>query len=218
MYRADGSLAVSVTPYGTGYHGGVRFARADFNGDGVADLITVPESGIEARVRVWNGVTGALIADFAPFPGYTGGLWVAVGDVNGDGVLDAAISTDQSNVPEVIVYSGRDASVLANFLAYPVGTPGGARLAIGDINHDGYADIVTALGNGTPIVSVFDGKSIALGYGAQRQTPDFYLYSPVFQFGVNIAVGDVDGDGYADIIGGPSTGPAYMRIVSGRVH
>jgi hypothetical protein len=106
--------------------------------------------------------------------------------------------------------------VLASFMPYPTGTPGGARLAVGDVNHDGYADIVTALNYGTPIISVFDGRSIALGRGAQRAVPDFYLYPTAYQLGVNIAVGDVDGDGYADIIGGPSIGPAYMRVVSGK--
>jgi hypothetical protein len=216
VYREDGSLGASITPYGTGYRGGVRFARADFTGDGVPDLITVPEAGIEAQVRVWDGATGGLLAAFDPFPGYTGGLWVAVGDVNGDGVTDVAFGTDSGTLPAVTVYSGRDARVMASFLAYPSGTPGGARLAIGDVNHDGYADIVTAYGAGAPIISVFDGRAIALGQGGQRLVGDFYLYSPQFQLGVNIAVGDVDGDGYADIIGGPNMGPAYMRVISGK--
>jgi hypothetical protein len=215
-FRADGSLATVVMPYGPDYHGGVRFARADFTGDGVPDLITVPGAGIEASARIWDGATGNLLAEFSPFPGYTGGLWVALGDVDGDGVNDLAFGTDGGTLPLVAVYSGRDGHTIASFLPYPDGTPGGARLAIGDVNHDGYADIVTALGVGTPIISVFDGRSLALGYGVQRAAPDFYLYPTAFQLGVNIAVGDADGDGYADIIGGPSIGPAYMRVVSGK--
>lgn len=216
VFRADGSLAMSVTPYGNGYRGGVRFARADFTGDGIPDLITVPAGGIEARLRVWDGATGALLADFAPFAGYTGGLWVAIGDVNGDGVPDAAFGTDGGTLPLVTVLSGRDASVMGTFYAYAPGQTGGVRLAIGDVNRDGYADVVTASGAGAPLVSVFDGRALALGRGPQKLIPDFYLYPAVYLLGANIAVGDINGDGYADIVGGPNVGPAYLRAVSGR--
>ena len=216
VFRADGSLALSITPYGSNYRGGVRFARADFTGDGVPDLITVPAAGVPARVRVWDGATGTRLADLAPFAGYTGGLWVAVGDVNGDGVPDAAFGTDGGTVPGVAVLSGRDASSLGTFLAYAPGTAGGVRLAVGDVNRDGYADVVTAPGAGSPLVSVFDGRTLANTRAAQKQVPDFYLYPAAYQLGANIAVGDLNGDGYADIVGGPNVGPAYLRAVSGR--
>jgi hypothetical protein len=45
---------------------------------------------------------------------------------------------------------------------------------------------------------------------------DFYMYDPRMTAGVNVTVGDIDGDGYADIITGPSSGPAHLRAVSGR--
>ncbi len=216
VFRADGSLAMSVTPYGNYYHGGVRFARADFNGDGIPELITVPTTGIESRVRVWDGATGGLMVDFAPFPGYSGGLWTAVGDVNGDGTPDAAFGMDGGVLPLVTVLSGRDASVMGTFYAYAAGQSGGVHLAIGDVNGDGYADIVTAPGTGSPLIATFDGRALGQGHGPQKLFADFYLYPAYFQLGANIAVGDINSDGYADIVGGPNIGPAYLRAVSGQ--
>src|SRR5439155_26161760 len=72
VFRTDGSLAMSVTPFGDGYRGGVRIARADINGDGVPDLLTGSGAGIAARLRVWDGVSAAMIVDLDPFPGYAG--------------------------------------------------------------------------------------------------------------------------------------------------
>ena len=217
LYRPNGSLAMTVKPFGDGYRGGVRIARADINGDGVADLITASGAGIAARVRVWDGATAAMIADFDPFPGYQGGLWVAAGDMNADGVPDIAIGTDLGNVPHVKVFSGRGQTELASFYAYAPGFLGGVRVSMGDLNRDGYADLVTGAGYGAgPHVATFDGRSLALGQGPRKLVNDFYMYSPTMTAGLNLTVGDVDGDGFADIIAGPGSGPAHLRIVSGR--
>jgi hypothetical protein len=218
VYRPDGSLAMSVTPFGPGYHGGVRIARGDINGDGVADLITVTGPGVESRIRVWDGRTAALIVDVDPFPGYLGGLWVAAGDVNGDGLADIVVGADEGTEPHVKVFSGNGQALLASFYAYSPGFVGGVRVAVGDVNGDGYDDIVTAPGFGAgPHVAVFDGKSIAAGAVTDpARLADFYIFSPDMTAGINIAVGDINGDGYADIIAGPSFGPAHLRIISGQ--
>lgn len=216
VYRADGSLAMNITPFGDGYRGGVRIARGDVNGDGIADLITVTGAGIAARVRVWDGATAALIGDFDPFPGYQGGLWVAAGDVNADGAADIAIGTDLGNVPHVKVFNGRGFGELASFYAYAPGFLGGVRVAMGDLNRDGYADLVTGAGYGAgPHVAVFDGKSIA-NRNVKKLANDFFAFAPTMTAGLNVAVGDVDGDGYADIIASPGAGTAHLRVLSGK--
>jgi len=216
VFTPSGSLAFSVTPYGPNYTGGVRFALADLNGDGVPDLITVPTAGAEGVIRVFDGATGALIASVDPFPGYTGGFFVAAGNVYGPGHPDIVLGTDQIALPIVAVLDGHSLNVLAAFFAFPAGTPGGVRVAVGDINDDGYDDIVTAPGNGVPLISTFDGRALATGLGVQKLIPDFFLYPPQYLLGVNLTVGDINGDGYADIIGGTATGPAYVRAVSGK--
>jgi len=217
VFRADGSLSMTVTPFGDGYRGGVRIARGDITGDGIADLITATGPGIAARVRVWDGASAAMLADFDPFPGYQGGLWVAAGDLNADRSADIAIGTDLGNVPHVKVFSGRGQVELASFYAYAPGFLGGVRVGMGDLNRDGYADIVTGAGYGAgPHVAMFDGKSIATGQGPRKLANDFFIFSPSMTAGLNIAVGDVDGDGYADVIAAPGVGSAHLRIASGR--
>jgi hypothetical protein len=83
------------------------------------------------------------------------------------------------------------------------------------VNDDGYADVVTAPGYGAGAhITVFDGRSLALGLGPVHDA-DFYMYDPSMISGVEIAVADLSGDGYADIIAAPSTGSSNLRIVSG---
>jgi hypothetical protein len=216
-FRADGSLAMAVTPFGEGYRGGVRVARADVNGDGVPDLVTASGPGVGARVKVWDGATAALLADISPFVGYAGGLWVAAGDMNGDRVPDVAVGTDLGNLPHVKVFSGRDWGELTSFYAYAPGFLGGVRVAMGDVNRDGFADLVTGAGYGAgPHVAIFDGRALSAGRGLEKVAGDFYIFTPQMTAGLNVAAGDVDGDGFADIIAGPGGGPAHLRIVSGR--
>jgi hypothetical protein len=206
---------VTVTPF-YGYAGGVRFARADFNGDGVADIVTVPRGGIEARVRVWDGTSGRMLADFAPAPGFTGGLNVAAGDINGDRVADIVI-TPENGPPLVAVFDGRSLTPMAVFTPYgDLPYSGGLSLGVGDINRDGFSEVVVAPSTAAvSLVSTFDGRALSGGV-ARRLNPDFLLWDAQFQFGVQLAVGDLNGDGYADIAGGPTAGPAFVRAVSGR--
>ncbi len=220
VFRPDGSRSMSVTPFGDQYRGGVRIARGDIDGDGVADLITGTGQYTAARVRVWDGATAALLVDIDPFPGFRGGVFVAAGDLNGDGIADICVGADLGISPHVKVFNGRGQSELASFFAYQYGFVGGVRVAMGDLNRDGYDDVVTAPGAGPgPHIAMFDGRSLVSGRGdgSVRVAPDFYLFAPTMNAGLNVAVGDINGDGYDDLIAGPASGPAHLRVVSGAV-
>ncbi|MFM8273759.1 MAG: FG-GAP repeat domain-containing protein, partial [Gemmata sp.] len=139
------------------------------------------------------------------------------GDMNADGTADIAVGTDLGNLPHVKVLNGRGQGELASFYAYAPGFLGGVRVGMGDLNGDGYADLVTGAGYGAgPHVAMFDGKSIAQGRGPRKAAGDFYVFAPSMTSGLNIAVGDVDGDGYADIVAAPGTGAAHLKVVSGK--
>lgn len=156
----DNALLHSFFAY-PGFQGGVRVASADVNGDGLADIITAPTSGSQAHVKVFSGADGAEIRSFFAYPAFTGGVFVAGGDVNNDGIGDIITGADSGGPPHVKVFSGGNpANQLHSFFAYAPTFTGGVRVGSADLNGDGIADIVTGTGTGgTPHVKVFSGMT-----------------------------------------------------------
>jgi fibronectin-binding autotransporter adhesin len=178
---------------------------------GVNVFATAADAGGGPDVKVYSATTGtALFNFFAYDPNFTGGVRVAVGDVNGDGVPDIITAAGPGGGPNVIVWDGRNGSQLYNFFAYDIHFTGGVYVAAGDILGDGHADIICgADAGGGPNVTVFSGKD---GHILRS----FFAYDPRFTGGVRVAAGDVNGDGFADIIcgAGPGGGP-NVTVFSG---
>jgi hypothetical protein len=200
----------SFQPY-VGFAGGIRVAQGDVNGDGVLDIITGAGPGGGPHVQVFDGATLGLLASFMAYdPSFPGGVFVAAGDVNGDGKADIVTGAGAGGGPHVQVFDGATLSVLASFMAYAPFFAGGVSVAAGDVNGDGKADIVTGAGpSGGPHVVVYSGADTAV-------LSSFYAYVPAFPGGVNVAAGDINGDGRADIItgAGPGGGP-HVRVFNG---
>jgi hypothetical protein len=76
--------------------------------------------------------------------------------------------------------------------------------------------VISAGIGGGPRVSVYDGKALAQGNTTTHIVPDFFLFESSLRNGAYVAVGDVNGDGKADLIGGggPGGGPRVL-ILSG---
>jgi len=145
-----------------GFTGGVRVAAGDVNGDGRADIVTGTGSG-GGHVKVFDGVTNGEIKSFLPYDAaFTGGVFVAAGDIDGDGRADLITGTDNSGAASghVKVFDGLTGDVIQSFLPFP-GFSGGVRVAAGDINGDGRADIITGAGPGGGLVKAYDGQSLA---------------------------------------------------------
>ncbi|MFL5341595.1 MAG: FG-GAP-like repeat-containing protein [Gemmataceae bacterium] len=195
FFNADGSQRLSFFAYAANFTAGVRVAVGDVNGDGVPDVMTAPGPGGGPHVEVFDGVTGSLIRSFFAYSSsFTGGLYIAAGDVNGDGVADIITGAGSGGGPHVQVFDGKTGNVLKSFFAYGSTFTGGVHVAGGDVNGDGFDDIITAPGaGGGPQVRVRNGVSLADIYS-------FFAFDPSFTGGVYVAAGDLDGDGKADII------------------
>src|SRR5262245_16035850 len=157
-----GALLNSFFAYAPSFRGGVRVAAGDVNGDGFDDIITGAGSGGNAHVKVFSGDSGALLSSFLAYPGFSGGVFVAAGDFNGDGKADIVTGADRGAPPHVKVFDGATTQVLASFFAYAANFTGGVRVATGDVNGDGIADIITGAGPGAAQpLRTFDGISLA---------------------------------------------------------
>jgi hypothetical protein len=178
-----------------------------------------------------NKLTGAGVIEFHPFGStYTGGVTVAVGDINGDGFPDLVVGATVGN-PQVKIYNGAaffngtfdvnnpDASLLTTFFPYAIGFNIGVNVAVGDISHNGFDDLVTGPNAGNPDVRVFKGKDIATGTfnpTGSSLLVQFFPYALQFNVGANVAVGDVNNDGFADLVTGATAGNPDVRVYNGK--
>ena len=238
QFDPAGKSQLAAAPTGVGAGG--RTATADVTGDGVADVLVGTGPGVPTAVRVFDGATKAEIEGInLPFEAtFTGGVFVAAGDLNGDAQPDIIVTPDEGGGPVVAVYQSLQsipaAARAAMFLPtlYPqlarflgIEDPnfrGGARAAVGDLNADGRPDLLVAAGfGGGPRLAAFNGATVvtptAAGQLPPKLLPDFFVFEPTLRNGVYVAAGDVSGDGAADVIvgGGPGGGPRVMAL-SGR--
>jgi hypothetical protein len=111
-----------------------------------------------------------------------------------------AVGADAGGGPRVAVIDRNAGTITHDFFAYDPSFTGGVRVAVGDFNADGTPDVITAPGpGGGPHIKVFDGKSGDL-------IREFMAFDPGFLGGVNLAVGDVTGDGAPDLVVGADAG------------
>src|SRR4029453_5574698 len=142
-------------------------------------------AGGSSRVKVYTGPDLTfVVADFLAYGvGFSGGVFVAAGDVNNDGRTDIITGAGPGAGPHVKAFSGPTLDELKSFFAYDPSFSGGVRVAAGDVNGDGWADLITSPGSGQgPQVKVFDGKT-----GAELKS--FFAYSPSSTGGVFVVRG-----------------------------
>ncbi|HXD86175.1 MAG TPA: invasin domain 3-containing protein, partial [Urbifossiella sp.] len=221
QYTAAGTLANTFTPF-PGFTGGLRVAVGDFTGDGSLDYAVGTGPGVTAEVKIIDGTTGAVLFDVQPFDSFDGGVFVAAGSLSGNGVDSLVITPDQGGGPRVEVYQFESGQFARTNNFFALENPffrGGARAAVGDINADGFADVIVAAGfGGGPVVEVYDGHTLDQQQKQSILIPDFYAFDPSLRNGAYVAMGDIDGDGFGDLVigAGPGGGPRVL-VVSGQM-
>src|SRR5581483_7030925 len=116
------------------------------------------------RVTVLDGGTLREVTTFFAYDvTFRGGVWVAAGDIDGDGRADLVTGAGAGYRPEVRVVNGNGWATWANFTAEAEPFGGGVRVALCDLDGDGQAEIVTGAGPGGGQLRLFDapgGKPI----------------------------------------------------------
>lgn len=228
-----------------GYH---VDGAGDVNGDGLADLI-VGGFSTYGQGKAWvyhgssTGVDFSSETELQASDGSSGAAYgstvAGAGDVDGDGYDDVLVGAGwQGSTYAGAAYlvhgsaSGVDASdeeVLGSSTAESYAYFGNAVSGAGDVNGDGYADVVIgAYGSNTAMLDdvgaayVFEGSATGVDLDSEIAllASDGTAYD---YFGISVAgVGDVDGDGHDDVLvgvrddadGGYEAGSAYLYLGS----
>lgn len=108
-------------------------------------------------VQVYDAATMELLfeitADRTFGVDYTGGVQVATGDLNGDGIPDIVVVPGRNMAPNVLVFSGIDGSLLDEYCipasaTYGMNFKDGLNVAVGDVNGTGTNDIILVPSSG----------------------------------------------------------------------
>lgn len=200
--------ATDYSPYQSTFTGGVRVAVGDVNGDGTDDLVTGAGAGGGPQVKVFDGSTGVEIRSFVAFDtAFTGGVYVAAGDLNGDGKAEIIAGAGAGAGPQVKVFNGATGALMYSFFAFDVGFLGGVTVGAGDVDGDGQADIITGTASGGSHVTVFSGVTLA-------EIRSFLAFAG-FTGGVFVAAGDLGTDGKAEIVVGAASTSSHVKVFDG---
>jgi len=225
LFSPDGlpEPLVEITAYAAaGY--GATVALGDLDGDGTPELVTGPGPG----QRYGPHVRG-FRKDGNPIPGisflaYGTNRWgvnVACCDLDGDGSDEIITGAGPGAVfgPHVRGWnwdgSGAAAAIpTVSFLAY--GTPKwGVNVSGGDVDGDGFDEIVTGAGPGAVYGPHVRGWNVDKG-GQVSPVPGLpFLAYGTHRWGVNVACGDMDGDGIDEIVTGAGPGVLFASHVRG---
>jgi hypothetical protein len=199
-----------------------QFALADMNGDGHVDLVHgPPRKGVPLPVIFLGDGTGHFRrwsdTSFPPLP-YDYGA-VATADVNGDGMIDIALSSHLRGIVVMIAEGGghfapwSEGLELADTKGLSPEQMTSRAIALADWNHDGKPDLVV-LSEGPAQFTVERGSAAGLvvflnrnGYWQKLAPP-----SPEPFFGTALAIADINRDGFLDALTGSAVA-GYRRLL-----
>ncbi|WP_344488599.1 FG-GAP-like repeat-containing protein [Streptomyces enissocaesilis] len=194
---------------------GTTVATGDFNADGRSDVFSVAP-GQPGRWWAWDSKSGAAKKGYLNTAAYTGAVSyasAASGDFNRDGYADVAVSyRDPSGVGRLLWLKGSSSGLQR---AGILSSRGGRSLAAGDINGDGYTDVAvgqpsatesghTAKGGALTVVFGSSAGLTATGSKTVHQGTSYVAGADETgdEMGASVSIGDVDLDGYGDILAG----------------
>ena len=175
----------SFFPFSSEYNGSLNIVSGDIDGNGIEEIIVGAGAGGGPHVRIFDN-NGKLINQFFAYNiNFKGGVNVALGDVDGDGIKEIITGAGAGGGPHVRVFD-KEGNVKAQFFAYDSKFRGGVNVGAGDITGDGKSEIITGAGaGGGPHVRIFSGTG--------KLISQFFAYENSFTGGISVKVANMYG-------------------------
>lgn len=141
-----------------------------------------------------------------PTANLAGGFSLATGDLGTDGKPELVVGNGLGNEPRVRVLRA-DGSEIGSFLTYDETMGFGVQVAVCDLDGDGANEVITVPNRGyKPLVRVFD-------HFGKQQLAESSVFDESFTEGINLACGDLTGDGTDELITLPAIGGGpHVRV------
>ena len=195
--------AYGVTHYGVNVACGTvgGFPGTVLTGPGPGDIFGPHVRGFDASGTQRSGLS------FFAYGTHKFGVNVAAGDLDGNGSGEIITGAGPGAVfgPHVraFSYNGASVSPVSGVSYFAYGTnKWGVNVCAGDIDGDGFDEIVTGAGPGAVFGPHVRGWNVDGGSAAAIPAVSFLAYG-TNKMGVNVACGDVDGDGVDEILTAP---------------
>jgi hypothetical protein len=196
--------------------GAVQWLIGDINGDGKAEIVQQWANGSSLGTIVYGWVNNAMTvlwstADMGQGPGAV--QWL-IGDINGDGKAEIVQQWANGSSLGTIVYGWVNNAMTVLWSTGNMGQgPGAVQWLIGDINGDGKAEIIQQWANGSSLGTIVYGwvnnaMTVLWSTADMGQGPG----------AVHWLIGDINGDGKAEIVQQWANGSSLGTIVYGWVN
>lgn len=206
VFDQEGNVESQFFAFDTGDRNGIFVSTGDTNGDGIDEILVTNTIGGTGQVRIFNK-SGHLKGSFFPFGRTEYSVRVVAGNFDEDQALEIASYYPNGEDNSVVIHDG-DGRYVRQLNAE------GVSIAVGDLENDGIDELFVGARPGhVPRVWVYN----AFG----KQLASFLPFQLDFRGGVEVAAGDIDGNGEVELYATAHTsGGPQVRIftnVSGLV-